>query len=50
MFNLPGSFREMGAFYFKIGNRRDIHSTTLLIRKTEDKEDLDSIPFSNQIK
>jgi len=27
---LPGSFRGMGAFYFKTENRRDILNTTLL--------------------
>jgi len=29
---LPGSFRGMGAFYFKIENRRDILKTALLTR------------------
>jgi len=31
---LPGSFREMEIFYFKIENRRDILNTTLLTRRT----------------
>jgi len=29
---LPGSFRGMGAFYFKIENRRDILNATLLTK------------------
>jgi len=29
---LPGSFRGIGAIYFKIGNRRDILNTALLTR------------------
>jgi len=31
---LPGSFRGMGAFYFKVENRRDIFNTTLMSKIT----------------
>jgi len=34
---LSGSFRQMGAFYFKIRNRREILNTTLLTRITAHK-------------
>jgi len=39
---LPGSFREMGTFYFKIENlnRRDILNTTILTRITAHKQSL----------
>jgi len=38
---LPGSFRGLGAFYFKIENRRDILNTTLLLtRITAHKQSL----------
>jgi len=37
---LPGSFRGMGAFYFKIKSRRDILNTTLMTRITTHKQSL----------
>jgi len=37
---LLGSFRGTGAFYFKIENRKDIPNTTLMTRKTAQKQKL----------
>jgi len=37
---LPGSFRGMVAFYFKIENRRDILNTVLLTRITAHEQSL----------
>jgi len=40
VFVLPGFFREMESFYFKVKNKRDILNTTLLTKLTVFKRSL----------